>query len=405
MNPVAYDDVWLLGGARTPFVDYNGAVREVSPTDLGIAAARAALEQTATDPAEIDHVIAASVAQASFDAYCFARHVGLYSGVPLEVPALHVMRVCGSGFETIVNAADALVLGRATRALCVGAESMSRNPVVAYTHRGGFKMGQVQFADFLWEATLDTAPGIRMGDTAENLAQQYRLSRESVDAYAAGSFARAVAAQERGYFDDEVVPLRNATFAREGYQDRSLRLERGVTEITRDTHPRPTDAATLGKLKPAFGGVQTGGNSSAIVDGAAAAIVVKGRQDGVLARVASAVSFGVPPEIMGIGPVPAARAVLARAGLSVAEIGRWEINEAFGAQILACERELGIDRARLNGNGGAIAIGHPLAATGVRCTLTLARTLRESGERWGIAGACAGGGQGVVILLENPAAA
>ncbi|HTW85352.1 MAG TPA: thiolase family protein [Candidatus Sulfotelmatobacter sp.] len=404
MNPVLYDDVWLLGGARTPFVDYNGPVRDVSPTDLGIAAARAALEKTGTDPADVDHVIAASVAQASFDAYCFARHVGLYSGVPIEVPALQVMRVCGSGFETIVNAADALALGRASRALCVGAESMSRNPVVAYTHRGGFKMGQVQFADFLWEATLDTAPGIRMGDTAENLAKQYGLQREEVDAFAADSFARALAGQERGYFDDEVVPLRNATFARDGYEDRTLRLERGTESVARDTHPRPTDAATLGKLKPAFGGVQTGGNSSAIVDGAAGAIVVKGEQDGVLARVAGAVSFGVPPEIMGIGPVPASRAMVAKAGLDLGDIGRWEINEAFGAQILAVERELGIDHECLNVNGGGIAIGHPLAATGVRCTLTLARALRESGERWGIAGACAGGGQGVVILLENPAA-
>jgi acetyl-CoA C-acetyltransferase len=243
-----------------------------------------------------------------------------------------------------------------------------------------------------------------MGDTAENLAKQYGLGREEVDAFAADSFARAMAGQERGYFDDEVVPLRNATFARDGYETRTLRLERGVDAVERDTHPRPTDAATLGKLKPAFGGVQTGGNSSAIVDGAAGAVVVKGKQDGVLARIVGAVSFGVPPEIMGIGPVPASRAMLAKAGLDVADVGRWEINEAFGAQILACERELGIDHDRLNVNGGGIAIGHPLAATGVRCTLTLARALRESGERWGIAGACAGGGQGVVILLENPAA-
>jgi acetyl-CoA C-acetyltransferase len=402
---ITYDDLWLLGGVRTPFADYNGTLRDVSATDLGIKAARETLKQTQVSPQAIDAVIAASVAQTSFDAFFIARHIGLYAGVPIGVPALLVQRLCTSGFEAILQAADQMKLGKAQTVLCVGTESMSRNPIAAYTHRGGFKMGQVEFKDFLWEATLDTAPRSRMGDTAEELAKRYQITREDTDAFAATSFGRAVKARDGGYFKDEIVPLVSEPFEREGYQTREIRLPRGVKSLADDEHPRATPIETLKALKPAFKGVQTGGNSSAIVDGAAGVVVSKGTSGKPLARIVAGATVGVPPEIMGIGPAPAIRAVLDKTGLKLNDIARFEINEAFGAQYIAVERELGLDRDRVNVNGGAIAIGHPLGATGVRCTLTLARELERSKERYGIATACAGGGQGVAILIENPDAA
>jgi len=408
---IAYRDTWLVGGARTPFADYNGTLRDVSATDLGIKAARAALGSAGVSPEAIDAVVAASVAQTSFDAFYVARHIGLYAGVPVGVPALLVQRLCTSGFEAILQAADQLALGKSRAVLCVGTESMSRNPIAAYTHRGGFKMGQVEFKDFLWEATLDTAPRLRMGDTAEELARRYQITRDDADQFAAQSFARALAARERGFFDGEVVAVRSEKLEREGYAAREIRLPRKIEALERDEHPRPTPFESLKPLKPAFGGVQTGGNSSAIVDGAAAVVVAgrdcftgnKGARP--LARIVAGATVGVPPEIMGIGPAPAIRAVLAKAGLQLGDIDRFEINEAFAAQYLAVERELGLDRERVNVNGGAIAIGHPLGATGVRCTLTLARELHNCRGRYGIATACAGGGQGIAILIENPDAA
>jgi len=408
---VCYEDAWLLGGARTPFADYNGTLRDVSATDLGIKAAREALKATKVPPAAIDAVVAASVAQTSFDAFFLARHIGIYAGLPIGVPALLVQRLCTSGFEAILQGADQLALGKSQAVLCVGAESMSRNPIAAYSHRGGFKMGQVEFKDFLWEATLDTAPGIRMGDTAEELAKRYQITREETDAFAATSFARANASRAAGFFAGEVIAVTSERFERAGYQPREIRLPRKVAALEADEHPRPTPIEALTALKPAFKGVQTGGNSSAIVDGAAAVVVARAERftgnNGArpLARIVAGATVGVPPEIMGIGPAPAIRAVLAKAGLRLADVARLEINEAFGAQYIAVERELGLDRAKVNVNGGAIAIGHPLGATGVRCTLTLARELKRCNGRWGIATACAGGGQGVAILIENPDAA
>ncbi|MDP3841208.1 MAG: thiolase family protein [Oxalobacteraceae bacterium] len=403
----AYDDIWLVAGARTPFADYGSVLRDVSPTDLGIFAARALFENSGIPASEINAIVAGNMAQASFDAYFLPRHIGLYSGVNPNVPALLVQRLCGTGFETIIAAADQITLGKAKVVLCVGTESMSRNPVASYTHRNGFRMGQVDFRDFLWEATKDTAPGIGMGDTAENLARRYGISREEVDRFAAQSFARAIAAWDAGYFNDEVVPVVNSQWELDGYKPRSLKLAgKGVESFGRDEHVRPTSLELLQKLKPAFGGVQTGGNSSAIVDGAAAVIVAHGdyvRAHGLkpLARVVAGAAVAVPPEIMGIGPAPAIRAVLAKAGLSLPDVGRVEINEAFGAQYLACERELGLQRDRTNVHGGAIAIGHPLGTSGVRLTTTVARQLHEADQQFGISSACAGGGQGVAILVER----
>lgn len=402
----SYDDIFLVAGQRTPFADYGGALRDASATDLGICAARALFDTSGIPASAVDAIIAGNMAQSSFDAYFLPRHIGLYAGVNPLAPALLVQRLCCTGFEAILAAADQITLGRASVVLAVGAESMSRNPVAAYTHRAGFRMGQVDFRDFLWEATKDTAPGIGMGDTAENLARRYGISRDEVDRFAEQSFRRAAVAWDEGWYDDEVSAVGNTRWELPGYQPRAIRLADRLERFDRDGHVRPTPYATLQKLKPAFGGVQTGGNSSAIVDGAAAVLVASGdwvRANGVtpLARIVAGAAVAVPPEIMGIGPAPAIRAAAAKVGIPLAEIARVEINEAFGAQYLACERELGLDRERCNVHGGAIAVGHPLGASGVRLTHTVARQLRAAGVQYGVASACAGGGQGVALIVEN----
>jgi acetyl-CoA C-acetyltransferase len=404
-----YDDIWLVDGVRTPFADYNTVLGLVSPIDLGIKVAREVFRRTGISPAAIDTVVAGSMAQASFDAYLLPRHIGIYSGVPLEVPAHLVQRVCGTGMEAILAAADSITLGRAALALVVGTESMSRNPVAAYTHRSGFRLGQVEFKDFLWESLLDTCPNVTMGGTSETLASQYKVSREEADQFAAQSFERAIAAQQSCFLSGEIVPLVSERFEIPGYAPRGIRLAKKVESLSQDSHVRPSPVAVLRKLPPSFGGVQTAGNSSGIVDGAAATLVACGdfvRQHNhpPLAKLVAGAVVGVPPEVMGIGPVPAIRTVLEAGGLRLDQIDRVEINEAFAAQTLACQRELGLDLSRLNVNGGAIAIGHPLAATGVRLAITLARELKRSGGRYGISSACIGGGQGIALLVENAAA-
>ncbi len=401
-----FTDAWLVEGVRTPFADYNGPLAAISPTDLGIKVGREVLKRAGVKGDDIDTVITGNMAQASFDVFCLPRHVALYSGAPIETPAHHVQRVCGTGIEVLSQGADAVSLGRADVALCVGTESMSRNPVASYTSRSGFRLGQVEFKDFLWEALLDPAAKVTMGDTAENLARQYQITRKEVDEFAARSFDRALAAQKDGFLDGEIVPVTTETFELEGYEPRGIKLSRKTPEVKTDTHVRPSPVDTLAKIPPAFGGVQTGGNSSAIVDGAAAALVASGdylKKNGKtpLARLVASAAVGVPPEVMGIGPVPAIKAVLERAGLKLSDIDRIEINEAFGAQVMACARELGIDEDKLNVNGGAIAIGHPLGATGIRITTTLARELKRKGLRYGISSACIGGGQGIALLIEN----
>jgi acetyl-CoA C-acetyltransferase len=403
---LGFDDAFLLTGARTPFVDYRGAFAEISPIDLGIKAARAALAAAGVPPSDIETTVVGSMAQASFDAYVTPRHIGLYAGAPQEAPAHLVQRICGTGIEAIAQAADAVSLGRARLALAAGTESMSRNPIAAYTHRNGFALGKVAFKDFLFEALYDPAACASMGDTAENLARQYGITRERVDRYAEKSFARAVAAQAAGTLAQEITPVVGEIFEAEGLAPRSIELPRGVDSVDADSHIRPSPYDVLARLRPAFGGVQTGGNSSAIVDGAGAVLIACGdyvRAEGLKpqARILSAASVGVPPAFMGIGPVPAIRAVLEAADMPLDRIGRVEINEAFGAQVLACVDELALDPEILNVNGGAIAIGHPLAATGIRLVLTLVNELIRSGERFGVAAACIGGGQGIAMLLEN----
>jgi len=267
-------------------------------------------------------------------------------------------------------------------------------------------MGQVEFRDFLWETLLDTAPGVTMAETAETVAKTYKITREDVDRFAELSFSRAVAAQKSCFLSGEIVPLMSETFERAGYRPRGIQLPRGSETLSADTHIRPSSFEALSKIRPAFGGVQTGGNSSAIVDGAAAALVSSGahaKSKGIepLSRVAAVAAVGVPPETMSLGPAPAIRRLLDGAGLRLEQIDRFEINEAFAAQTLAVVRELRLDENKLNVNGGAIAIGHPLAATGIRLALTLSRELKRSKLRYGVASACIGGGQGIAMLVEN----
>jgi acetyl-CoA C-acetyltransferase len=407
-----FRDVVMLGGVRTPLVDYCGALGHISPTDLGIKAARESLKRAGMSGRDIGSVLAGNMAPGDFDQFMFPRHVGLYAGVPVEVPALMTQRICGTGFELFRQAGEQIELGLTQTALLVGAESMTRNPIAAFDHRTGFKLGApVGFKDFMWEALQDSAPGINMIQTAENLAKKYQISRQEVDAFASSSFAKAVAAQDSGFLAGEITPIVSETFEASGYHPRSIRLQGKLTEVARDSHPRLSPPEVLAKLRAVHeGGVQTGGNSSALVDAAAACVVTSGayaRERGLqaMARVAAASVVGVPPEIMGIGPAPAIALLLERTGLQLEQIGRFEINEAQGAQTLAVAKELGLDLARLNVNGGAIALGHPLAATGVRLTVTLARELERSGQRWGISSACVGGGQGIALLIENLRAA
>ncbi len=408
----AFNDVWMLDGVRTPMVDYCGALGHISPTDLGIKAAREALARNGVNPADIASVITGNMAPGDFDQFFLPRHIGLYAGVPQEVPAIMAQRICGTGFELFRQAGEQIEAGACEAALVVGTESMTRNPIAAFDHRTGFKLGApVGFKDYMWEALKDPAAGINMIQTAENLAKKYGISREDVDQFASDSFAKAVAAQEAGFFDGEIVPVVTEKFELEGYKSRGIKLLGKVASVDRDTHPRISPVEVLAKLKPVYeGGVQTGGNSSALVDAAAACVVTSGAYAQAhgkkpAARVVAAAAVGVPPEIMGIGPAPAIRLLLERTGLQLSDIGRFEINEAQGAQTLAVGRELGLDLAKLNVNGGAIALGHPLACTGVRLTITLARELRRSGLRYGISSACVGGGQGIALLIENPDAA
>ncbi len=405
----AFDDVWMLDGLRTPFVDYCGALADVNPIDLGIKVAREVIARSGLGAEQVDSVLAGNMAPGDFDQFYLPRHIGLYAGVPQHVPALMVQRICGTGFELFRQAGEQLGSGLASLALVVGTESMSRNPVMAFDHRQGFKLGApVNFRDNLWEMLKDPAAGITMIQTAENLAKQYGITREEVDAFASASFAKAVAAQESGFLAGEIVPVTSEKFELSGHKTRGIRLSGKAPVADRDTHPRLSPPEVLAKLRAVYeGGVQTGGNSSGLTDGAAAALVANGAVKAAwgrpaLARVAAVAVVGVPPETMGIGPAPAIELLLQRAGLTLDDLSLVEVNEAQGAQTLAVQRALGLDGAKLNVNGGAIALGHPLAASGVRLTLTAARELQRRAGRWAVASACIGGGQGIAVLLENP---
>ena len=391
-------EIVLLEGARTPMAEYNGSFADVSAIDLGVHAAKEALRRSGTEPGEIDHVIFGNALQTSGDAIYGARHVALKSGVPKEVPALTVNRLCGSGFEAIVQGAHRILLGEAKTVLAGGMENMSQAPHVIRGARKGLRLGQGQLEDSLMVALLDSYCGLYMAQTSDRVAAKYGISRSEQDAYALSSQERAAAAWKACRLSEEVVPV-------------EVKAGRNTIRVERDDHLRPDSTLEgLAALPPSFGkdGSVTAGNASGIVDGAAAVVVTseagaraKGRQP--LGRLVAWAVVGVEPELMGLGPAPAARAALARAGLKAEDIGLWEINEAFAGQILGVVRELGLDREKLNVNGGAIALGHPLAATGTRCTLTLLKEMRRRGVRYGLAGACIGGGQGIALVLESAA--
>ena len=392
----ATPEIVILEGARTPMAEYNGSFAEVSAIDLAVVAAKEALARSGTEPAEVDHVIFGNALQTSGDAIYGARHVGLKSGVPKEVPAVTVNRLCGSGFESIVQGAHRILLNEATTVLAGGMENMSQAPHVIRGARRGLKLGQAQLEDSLMVALLDTWSGLYMAQTSDRVAAKYGISREEQDEYALSSQQRAAAAWAACRLSEEVVPV-------------EAKAGRKSVRVERDDHMRPdTTLEALAKLPPSFGkdGQVTAGNASGIVDGAAAVVVTSAenaKRKGVkpLGRLVSWGVVGCEPELMGLGPAPAARAALARAGLSKEVIDLWEINEAFAGQILGVVRELDLDREKLNVNGGAIALGHPLAASGTRLTLTLLKELRRRGARYGLAGACIGGGQGIALVVES----
>jgi acetyl-CoA acetyltransferase family protein len=392
-------DIFLIAGVRTPVGVLQGSLSEVSAIDLAVVAAKGALERSNVDPQLIDQVVMGNVLQTSKDAIYFARHVALKAGIPIEVPALTVNRLCGSGLQAIVSAAQSLLLGEGQIALAGGGENMTQAPHVLRGARFGYKLGQApQLEDYLWEALIDSYVGCGMAITAENLAEKYHLTREEIDAYALRSQVTARRAQEAGWLAEEIVPV-------------TVKDRKGKpVEITQDEGIRDTSMEALAKLPARFkqGGVVTPGNASGINDAGACVVLATGDavQRHNLKPVARLVSWGVvgvPPEIMGIGPAPAIRQALKRADLSLADLDRVEVNEAFAAQYLAVEKELGLDREKTNVNGGAISIGHPLAASGARLTITLMHELRRHHLKYGAASLCIGGGQGIAAIIENVA--
>ena len=389
-------DVFILGGKRTPMCEYVGALKDVKAIDLGATAARGALEASGVAAEEIDHTVVGNALQTSGDAIYGARHVALKAGVPAERPALTVNRLCGSGIQSIVSGAHMILLGEAENALVGGMESMSMAPHVIYGARSGFGLGQGKLEDSLMVALLDTYCNTTMAGTAENLARRYEISREEQDRYALRSQQEAARARAAGVFAEEIVPV-------------EVKTRKGTKVVDADDHLRPdTTLEGLAKLPTAFSkdGFVTAGNASGIVDGAAMLVVagedfVRRKGSKPLGRVVSWAYAGVDPDIMGIGPVPAVRKALEKANLKLQDIDLVEVNEAFAGQYLAVEKELGLDRAKTNVNGGAIALGHPLGASGTRLVLTALNELRRRGGRYGLASACIGGGQGIAIIFER----
>lgn len=389
-------DVVILGGMRTPMTEYGGGLSDLSALELGARAAKAALDITGTAPDQVQHVVFGNALQTSGDAIYGARHVALKAGVPIEVPALTVNRLCGSGIQAIVEAAHLIRLEEAETVLAGGMESMSQAPHVIRGARKGFRLGEGKLEDLLQVALLDTYCGFYMAQTSDNLARKFDISREDQDAYALRSQKAAAAALEAGKFKDEIAPV-------------VISSRKGDTVIEWDDHMRPeTTLEGLRTLKPHFSkeGFVTAGNASGIVDGAAAVVVCSSREAErrnarPLGRIVSWAYTGVDPSLMGIGPVPATQEALRKAGLKLADIDLVEVNEAFAGQYLAVEKALELNRDKTNVNGGAIALGHPLAATGTRLVLTLLLELRRRKGKFGVATACIGGGQGIAIIVES----
>ena len=388
-------DVVIVAGMRTPMARYTGSFSEVSAIDLGAHAAKAAVQKSGVAAEEFDHVVFGNVLQTSADAIYGARHVGLKAGLKIETPAVTVNRLCGSGIEAIVQASHRLLLAEANMVLAGGMENMTQAPFVIRGARTGLKLGGGALEDYLFVGLTDSYCGMPMAWTAEKLAEQMGISRKDADAYALRSQQAADAAAQAGFFKDEISPI-------------EVKQGRKFIVVSEDDHRRPeTTMETLEKLPPSFkkDGLVTAGNASGIVDGAAAVVVTLGRaarERGLkpIGRIVSWAVAGVDPTIMGIGPVPASRKALQQAGLTLGQIDRIEVNEAFAAQYLAVEKELGLPREKTNVNGGAIALGHPLGASGTRLVITLLNELRHKGFRYGLATACIGGGQGIAMIVE-----
>jgi acetyl-CoA acyltransferase 2 len=388
-------DVVIVAGARTPMARYTGVFSEVSAIELGAHAAKGAVMRSGVDAAEFDHVVFGNVLQTSSDAIYGARHVGLKAGLKVETPAVTVNRLCGSGVEAIAQAAQRLLLGEASMVVAGGMENMTQAPFVIRGARTGLKLGSGVLEDFLFVGLTDSYCGLPMAMTAEKLAAQTGITRADADAYAFRSQQAADAAAKAGVFKEEIVPV-------------EVKQGKKSIVVSEDDHRRPeTTMETLSKLPPSFqkDGIVTAGNASGIVDGAAAVVVTRektAKERGLkpLGRIVSWAAAGVDPSIMGIGPVPSTRKALQLAGLSLSQIDRVEVNEAFAAQYLAVEKELGLSREKTNVNGGAIALGHPLAASGTRLVITVLNELRRKGLKYGVATACIGGGQGIAMIVE-----
>jgi acetyl-CoA acetyltransferase family protein len=393
-----HTDVLFLSGVRTGFGKFGGTLKDHSAIQLSTVAARHALERSGVRPEQVDHVVFGNAQQTSADAIYFARHVGLNAGLPIEVPALTVNRLCGSGFEAIIQGAQQILLDESAVVLCGGGESMSQAPHVVRGARWGIRLGPAPpFEDTLWESLKDPQCGFSMAETAENLADKYGLTRQEVDEYAYTSQQRARQAWNDGVFEPEVIPVPVKS-----------PKSRQPEDWAADEHMRPeTTLEGLAKLPPYFkkDGFVTAGNASGICDGAAATVVASeafAREHGLkpLGRLVAWAATGVEPKFMGIGPAPAARKALAKAGMKLEDMDLVEVNEAFSPQYVAVEKELGLDRERTNVHGGAIAIGHPLAASGARITIHLLHALARLGKRYGLGSACIGGGQGAAVIVE-----
>ncbi len=397
--PISDTDVVVIAGARTPFGNFGGVLSSLSATDLAVHAAQAVLQRSGVPKERIDDVVFGNVMQTSADAIYLARHVGLRSGIPIGVPALTLNRLCGSGLQAILTAANALRLGQSTYALAGGTESMSQAPHVVRGARNGFPLGSsVKFEDTLWEALTDSYNGLPMAITAENLAERYAVPREACDEFALQSQEGALQAQGDGYFAEEIAPIE--------IKDR----KGAITAIDRDEGPRAgLSMEKLSKLPPRFrkDGVVTPGNASGITDGAAAVVLTTVKQakaDGLtwIGRLAGASVVGVDPDVMGIGPAVAIPKALQDANVKLNDVKVIEINEAFAPQVLACLKEMRIargDGARINPHGGAIALGHPLGASGARIAYTAMHELRQNGGGFAVASACIGGGQGIAAVF------
>jgi acetyl-CoA C-acetyltransferase len=388
-------DVYIISGVRTPFGTFGGSLKEVTSEELGVTAAKEAIRRAGIVPQDVDNTVVGNVIQTHQGSPYLARHIALGVGVSITAPALTVNRLCGSGLQAVVSGAQMVKLGESEISLVGGAESMSQAPYVLRGARWGMRMGEGLLQDTLTETLSDKYCGIGMGITAENLAEKYRITREEQDEFALTSQRRAAQARRDGLFTEEIVPV-------------AIKGKKGSVEVNQDEHIRPdTTLEGLASLRPVFKkeGTVTAGNASGINDGAAFLVIasegaVNRHNLKPMGRIISWAVSGVPPEIMGIGPAPASRLALERAGLTLNDVDLIEINEAFAAQYLAVEKELGLNREIVNVNGGAIALGHPVGASGARILLTLLYELKRRNKKIGLASLCIGGGQGISMVVE-----